>query len=135
MLAHAPRWISAIGRFFAMLWPLKTFDLPYLPSPFATLGLSVIPLLLFVLFYNLSFSAQRGYGELFRSLFDQYGDKLSFTDAVAQVAVSLGGDPQEARDAKFRVATRYLRWHKIRPPGHDNIAPEAWANRGTTLPP
>ncbi len=117
--------IYGLGGFVARSIHYSLFNLPYLPSPGLTLLLSLLPLVIGYGCYRVAIWAQRGYGELFKALFDMYRDKLTFVDGVTAIAVKLGGDPKEAD--KFTVTSRYLRWHKIRPPGHKNISPEKWA--------
>jgi hypothetical protein len=119
--------LYALGGWLIPHLPVRLFNLPYLPAPQWTLCMSVIPLVLSYIVYRVALFAQRGYGELYKSLFDQFRDKLTFVNDVAKSVVVLGGDPREAAEAKFRVTSRWLRWHKIRPPGHSNITPEAWA--------
>jgi hypothetical protein len=127
--------LYALGGWLVPLLPIKLFDLPYLPAPWRTLGLSPVPLLLSYLVYRIALFAQRGYGELYKSLFDQFRSQLTFVDAVADEAKTLGANPQEILDAKYRVVSRLLRWHKIRPPGNSNVTPEEWARRQAALLP
>jgi hypothetical protein len=129
--------LYALGGFVAETLHRTLFNLPYLPSPPLTLALSALPLCLGYLLYRVSLFAQRGYGELYKSLFDQFRHKLAFVKGVNQLAVCLGADAAEAADikARFTVTSRYLRWHKIRPPNGKNIAPEQWALQRPPPPP
>jgi hypothetical protein len=123
--------LYTVGGFVAQIVHRTWFNLPDLPSPFGTV-LIALGLLLLGLFLNwLALFYQRGYGEFYKSLFDQFRDKLAFADGVSRMAVAAGGDPDEANRNKFRVTSRYLRWHRIRPTGEaNNWTPEAWAARG-----
>jgi len=75
-------------------------------------------------------SQQRTYGDLFKSLFDQFRDRLAFASEAAERAVSRGSARQDVLDSKFAVAALYLRWHRIRPVReHTKMTPEAWAKK------
>jgi hypothetical protein len=106
--------LYALGGWIWPYWPWARWPMVYLPRPRDTLGLSVFPLMLAYCMYRIGIFQQRSYGELFKSLFDQYRDKLDkFVDGVAQEVRRQGGDRQEILDTKYRVVSRYLRWHRI----------------------
>jgi hypothetical protein len=118
----------ALGGFLALVPQLHRFDLPNLPAPWWTLLIAVVLALASRGVYWLTLSQQRSYGDLFKSLFDQYRDKLGFAGDAAEIARSKGASQQAVLDSKYEVATRYLRWHRIRRPGQDvSMTPEAWA--------
>lgn len=119
----------AFGGAVVMYLHRPLFNLPYLPSPGLTALLALVPLALGNVLYRVSLFAQRAYGELYKSMFDQFRDKLTFVDSVNAIAVQKGGDPADVAENKFRVTSRYLRWHKIRPPGSKNVTPEQWAKQ------
>jgi len=114
---------GAVGKFLHLV----LFNLPYLPSPILTSALGLVLLALGYLLYRVSLFAQRGYGELFKSMFDQFRGKLAFVDGVNDIAVRLGANAEEVARDPSTVTSRYLRWHKIRPPGGKNVTPEDWA--------
>jgi len=127
-------FLYALGGFAARTLHPALFNLPYLPSPEWTLALGLFPLCLGYVLYRVSLFAQRSYGELYKSLFDQFRDKLAFVDDAVAIAVTRGAGMQEAADDRYTVASRYLRWHKIRPPGGQNITPEEWARQRAAGP-
>jgi hypothetical protein len=121
--------LYAVGGWIIPLLPFKLFNLPYLSAPAWTAGLAVLLFSSGYCIYRLAVVQQRGVGEMYRSLFDQYRDKLGFASDAAAIAVTVGANRSEAISAKFKVASRFLRWHRIRPAGEtDNYTPEAWAS-------
>jgi hypothetical protein len=90
--------------------------------------LSVLAIICFALsyaMYRIALFAQRQYGELFKALFDQFHDKLGFVNEVVEFVGSLGGDTNVAPRERYAIVSRYLRWHRIRPPGEKrNFTPE-----------
>jgi hypothetical protein len=126
----------SIGGFLAFIPHWRRFDLPDLPAPWWTLLIAVCLALASYAVYWLALSQQRSYGELFKSLFDQFRDKLGFVDDAAAIAVTHGTPRQAVLDCKYTVAAMYLRWHRIRPaPGASTVTPEAWAKTKAQQPP
>jgi len=120
----------AVGGWLSFHPGWRLFDLPDLPGPFWTSLTFIVMLLLSRATYELCLWQQRVYGDLFRSLFDQFQDKLAFVDNAASIAVALGTNRQLALDNKFGVAALLLRWHRIHPSGEsDTMTPEAWAEK------
>ena len=95
--------------------------------------LSVLAIICFALsyaMYRIALFAQRQYGELFKALFDQCHDKLNFVNEVVELVGTLGGDTNVTPRERYAMVSRYLRWHRIRPPGEkNNVTPEAWQVR------
>lgn len=121
----------SVGGVLAILYalggwiPIHLFNLPYLPSPRLTLAAGIAAVLLGYFVYRVSLFAQRSYGELFKSLFDRFRDQLDpFASDVAEQVRTLGADWQETYEAKYKVTSRYLRWHRIRKDGK-NVRPES----------
>jgi hypothetical protein len=90
--------------------------------------------------YRLSLPAHAQFGELFKSVFDQYRSKLSFDDIVKEIG-ELTGDPYiTGRTARERnqIVWRYLRWHRARDEvAKKNLTVGEWRarNKGATQPP
>jgi len=80
--------------------------------------------------YRVALFAQEQYGELFKALFDQFRGKLDFVDDVAKRVGRLSDDPHAALrqpHEKYRIVARFLRWHRLHPPGETKVyTPEAW---------
>jgi len=120
--------LYGVGGFLAFIPKLHRFDLPHLPAPWWTLLVALILWFLSRIIYWLALSQQRTYGDLFKSLFDQYREKLGFAADAAQVAFSKGNTQQGVLDSKYGVAARYLRWHRILPANYTkSVTPEEWA--------
>jgi hypothetical protein len=132
-------WVSAATLiFYAMIYPWHArLDIQYLPSRSVLVGLSFLCGVGGYFFYRASLAVNRQYAELFKALFDQFRSSLVFVDDVAAHVARRGGAPGVNRDENYRIVSRYLRWHRIRPPGEQaNYTPEAWRERAQvpTLP-
>jgi hypothetical protein len=120
--------LYAAGGWVVPHLPWKLFNLPYLSSPSWTLALAGFLFIAGYSVYRLAIVQQRGVGEMYRALFDQHRGKLDFASEAAAIAVTVGANESEAIESKHVVASRYLRWHRIRPAGATkNYTPEAWA--------
>jgi hypothetical protein len=112
-------------------------NIVYIQSPLVAILLGMGSAMLSYLIYRAGLPSQVQFGELFNSVFDQYRDKLSFVDGVAQLAMRLGneatpvaGDQRE----KYRVASRLLRFNLIWPSGQERTyTPEEWEDRQAHL--
>ena len=67
--------------------------------------------------YRVTLPVHAQFGEIFKSVFDQYRSKLSFDDVIKEVE-RIRGTPHYGLSLssaeKYRVVWRYLRWHLIR---------------------
>jgi hypothetical protein len=101
-------WYSAHG------WPV--LRIPELPSPGTLYVLAGLCLLAGLILYRLSLPLHAQFGELFKSVFDQFRQKLQFDDVLEQVGQLLpaGSVDQKTRSEKYRIIFRFLRWHVIR---------------------
>ncbi len=85
-----------------------------------------------ILLYRLSLPAHAQFGELFKSVFDQYPSKLVFDDVLQEVAEimalpSLGTRPEQEKNM---IVSRYLKWHRIRDAQKKkNLTVAEWKNR------
>jgi hypothetical protein len=79
--------------------------------------------------YRVSLFAHAQFGELFKAIIDQHRKKLVIDDIVEKVG-NLVGDAEaltRPQAERYAMVSRYLRWHRIRPPSEDhNYSPEAW---------
>lgn len=119
--------LYALSYWLAPYLAIKPLNLPYLPPPFGSAWISGGLIAAMYLTYRLGLHAQRQYGELFKALFDQFRDKLDFAKDAAELAVQAGAGQPEAIEQPHVVASRFLRYHRIRPLGETtNYTPEAW---------
>jgi len=104
---------TAAGQF---TW-LSQIKLPYVPSPSALCFMGLGCLIIGYVIYWLSFPAHAQFGELFKSVFDQYRSKLVFDDVLDDIGCIMG-DPtitlKSSQRDKNEIVWRYLRWHLIR---------------------
>jgi hypothetical protein len=79
--------------------------------------------------YRVSLFTHAQLGELFKALFDQHHSKLNF-DAVVKKVGGLVGDADaltRPEAEKYMMVSRYLRWHRVRPPGEKRTyTPKEW---------
>lgn len=124
--------LSGCAHYLGWLSPLH---LPYVPTPLWLCVLGVICLIVGYLIYRLSLTAHVQYGELFKSVFDQFRAKLQFDDVLQEVG-SISGSPYlsfKSRREKNRIIWRYLRWHRIRDETTGkNLTVKEWKDRPTT---
>jgi len=95
---------------------LPTLAMLYVPTPSVLCGAAAGCIIISGLIYRLSLPAHAQFGELFKSIFDQYRSKLSFDDVIDEIGAVIG-DPhlgQKTAREKHQMAWRFLRWHKIR---------------------
>jgi hypothetical protein len=89
--------------------------------------------------YRSSLHAHAQFGELFKSVFDQYRSKLVFDDVLDDIARTTD-DPTmtlklSQRD-KNKIIWRYLRWHRIRDEmSGRNLTVREWGERVNSSPP
>ncbi|HEY1630843.1 MAG TPA: hypothetical protein VGF56_05980 [Rhizomicrobium sp.] len=120
-------------------WPVAPVVLPFVPPPGWTALFAAVCLAMAYWVYRVGLYPQGQYGELFKALIDQSLDKLAFIETAVRRAVNEGNDPVAAREESYLTAARYLRWHKIKPPGtrlpgeSKTYTPESWKKR-TTAP-
>jgi hypothetical protein len=104
----------------------------YLPQP---LTLCVVAFGCVVLargLYRFSLSAHAQFGELFKSVFDQYRSNLQFDDVVKDVGVMIGNPELKYRSARDKnmIVWRYLRWHRARDfETNKNLTMKEWEAR------
>jgi len=111
---------------------LARAHVPYVPEPGVLFGLGAACFVGGFLIYRLSLSAHAQFGELFKSLFDQYRTKLVFDDVLAEIGMIVG-DPylhsRPKRDQNW-IVWRYLRWHRVRDEAEaKNYTLEEWGKR------
>jgi hypothetical protein len=114
LVYSAVQLLTDISRDYLQLPPLVA--LPYVPGPYFLLGLSLACLIIGFFIYRVSLPAHAQFGELFKSIFDQYRSKLSFDDIANEVG-RLVGEPclwQHTQKTKNQAVWRFLRWHRIR---------------------
>jgi hypothetical protein len=110
MWAYALIWLN-----WSPLPPYTQSPLPYLPSPLALFVIGAVCLLSAFLLYRLSLPAHAQFGELFKSIFDQYRSKLSFDDVLREIGRLRGAPYVGVSDKeKYQIIWRFLRWQKIR---------------------
>jgi hypothetical protein len=125
-------------------WP-HALHLPYIPSAPVLCGLAFLCALAGFLVYHSSLTAHAQFGELFKSVFDQFRSRLAFDDVLAEVGRTIDSPylflrPQRE---KHQIVWRYLRLHRIRDEASGkNLTTREWAERreaattnGTVAPP
>jgi flagellar biosynthesis regulator FlaF len=104
------------------------------PSPLGLLSLAAGCVGVGYAIYRVSLFAHAQFGELFKAVFDQHRKKLIIDETVEKVG-SLAGDADALKRPeieRYAMVSRYLRWHRIRPPGEElNYTPEEWKNELT----
>ena len=121
-------WISAfVCLFYAGVRVAFRFHFPGVPKPFGLLLLVIAVALAAFSTYRISLFAHAQFGELFKAVFDQHRKKLEI-DSVVEKIGALTGDPgatKRSEAERYQMVSRYLRWHRIRPPGEsENYSPE-----------
>lgn len=111
---------------------LSGVKLPYVPGPSALCLMAVACLVLGFVVYRLSLNAHAQYGELFKSVFDQYRSKLMFDDILDDIARITGSPALSAKSRrdKNQIIWRYLRWHLVRDEAiQRNLTVKEWEDR------
>jgi hypothetical protein len=82
--------------------------------------------------YRISLPAHAQFGELFKSVFDQYRSKLALNDVVKEIGEVIG-DPQlryRSTREKNQIVWRYLKWHRARDDvTKENLTIKEWEAR------
>jgi hypothetical protein len=118
---------------------LPAIKLPYVPAPSILSVMALGCLIAGFVIYRLSLPAHAQFGELFKSVFDQFRSKLAFDDVLEDIA-RITGDPASTlylsqRD-KNKIIWRYLKWHTIRDESiHRNLTVKEWRDRLSPPPP
>jgi hypothetical protein len=116
-------------------WPylqwLPSIVLPYVPPPGVLCVMAAACLLIGFSVYRLSLSAHAKFGELFKSVFDQYRSKLAFDDVVKEIALIKGDFSLTSKSPreKGKIVWRYLRWDRIRDEAGTNLTVKQWGDR------
>ncbi len=117
---------------------LSAVKLPYVPTPSVLCLMAAGCLVLGFVVYRLSLNAHAQYGELFKSVFDQYRSKLMFDDILKHIARIMGVPTlmSKSQREKNEIVWRYLRWHLIRDEATgDNLTIKQWDDRRNPPPP
>src|SRR5258707_794247 len=89
-----------------------TIRLPYVPSPNALLALGVACFAIGFSIYRLSLPAHAQFGELYKSVFDQFRSRLVFVDDVLNEVSRIMGGPalsSATQRAKYQIVWRNIR--------------------------
>jgi len=111
---------------------LSAVRLPYVPVASALCVMAAACLFIGFWVYRLSLPAHAQFGELFKSVFDQYRSKLAFDDVLEEVARIMGGPSltSKSQREKNQIISRYLRWHLIRDEAAGrNLTVKEWEDR------
>jgi hypothetical protein len=117
-------------------WPylhwLSAIQLPYVPAARVLCFMAAACLLIGFAVYRLSLPAHAQFGELFKSVFDQYRSKLVLDDVLKEVA-NIERDQSvrfKSQREKNQIVWRYLRWHLIRDEAIGrNLTVKEWEDR------
>jgi hypothetical protein len=114
-------------------------QLPYVPPPFALFASGICSMVIGFSIYYLTLPAHAQFGTLFESVFDQYRAKLVFVDDVIKEVSEIVGAPtllSRSQSDKYRIAWRYLQWHRIRDEAaNKNLTVAQWKEFLNTLNP
>jgi len=124
-------------RTIALLdWPylhwLSAIELPYVPAARVLCFMAAACLVIGFALYRLSLPAHAQFGELFKSVFDQYRSKLAFDDVLKEVAYIVRDRSLrfKSQQEKNQIVWRYLRWHLIRDEAIGrNLTVKEWEDR------
>jgi len=124
---------AAITQFgHGYLGRLPAVTLPYVPGPGWLCVLGIACLVIGYLIYRLSLTAHAQFGELFKSVFDQFRSKLQLDDVLKEVG-RISEAPYlsfKSRREKNWIIWRYLRWQLIRDDAaRRNLTPREWEER------
>jgi hypothetical protein len=131
MFAYASASSMSHAGWAFLSW-LPVVDLPYVPRPAVLCGLGVACLTAGYLVYRLSLPAHAQFGELFKSIFDQFRSKLAFDDVLQEVGRIIGSPHLflKSQREKNQIVWRYLRWHRIRDDATNrNLTVRQWKER------
>jgi hypothetical protein len=106
--------LTQFGHAYLNSIPLLSF--PYVPGPVALLAFGSAYLVAGYGVYRLSLTAHAQFGELFKSIFDQFRSKLQLDDVLKEIA-SINQShslPFKSRREKNQMIWRYLHWHLVR---------------------
>jgi hypothetical protein len=117
-----------IYRGWSWLSYVDNMHLPYVPAPPDLICMGLACLIAGFVVYRLTLTAHASFGELFKSIFDMHRSKLDFEDVVTMVSAIVGDRSMLRRSSfdKYRIAWRYLRWHRIRAADGRNYTPKRW---------
>jgi hypothetical protein len=125
--------IKSVGDFhWSYLAWVTGIKLPHVPEGSYLCILSAACLIFGFVIYRLSLQAHAKFGELFKSVFDQYRSKLVFDDVLKVVAQIIGVPSLafESQQVKNRIVWRFLRWHRIRDETSSrNLTVKEWEDR------
>ena len=126
-------WLYAIMELLAEnLWP-SMIKFPYIPGPKPLVVLGAACFLVGFFVYRLSLPVHVQFGEIFKSIFDQFRLRLLFDDVVKEVG-QIKGDAdlasKKTQSERNKIAWLFLRWHRI----HDefsnkNLTVGEWQDR------
>jgi hypothetical protein len=120
------------GPQFDHLHWLSAVKLPYVPAPYVLCVIAAACLVFGFVIYRLALPTHAQFGELFKSVFDQYRSKLVFDDLLDDIAAIMGGPTLSAKSRrdKNRIIWRYLRWHLVRDEAIPrNLTVREWKDR------
>ena len=115
----------------ACIFGVKT--LPYIPGPKTMFSWTIICFVLGFCVYRLSLQVHVQFGELFKSIFDQFRSRLLFDDVVREVGETICDFNlpfKKSQREKNKIVWRYLRWHLIRDEAtNKNLTVGEWQDR------
>jgi len=121
---------AAVNMYRGWSWLsyVDNMHLPYAPAPPYLLYMGLACIIAGFVIYRLTLTAHASFGELFKSVFDMHRSKLDFEDVVTMVSAILGDRSMARRSSfdKYRIAWRYLRWHRITATNGRNYTPKQW---------
>jgi hypothetical protein len=117
---------------WSLLSWLPVIELPYVPRPAMLCGLGGVFLVVGCVVYRLCLPAHAQFGELFKSIFDQFRSRLVFDDLLKEIGDIINYPYLGLRSQreKNQIVWRYLRWHMIRDESAKvNLTVKQWRDR------
>jgi hypothetical protein len=102
MFAYAAASFVTHAGWTLLGW-LPAIDLPYVPRPAALCGLGAACLAAGYLVYYLSLPAHAQFGELSKSIFDQFRSKLVFDDVLEEVGRTIGSPHLSLKSQREKI--------------------------------
>lgn len=119
LYSAAALYVSAgLCSLYALLQPAGSFWISHLPSPGLLAAFSLLLLLAGYSLYRFSLHLHAQFGEIFKSVFDMYREKVNIDWALDRVNVIDGSRDVRSMPPleRYKVAWRYLHNNRVRTP-------------------
>ena len=116
---------------YAFLRMLNIQFIRVLPNGYLLLGLAILAFVASYILYRLSLHIHATFGEIFKSVFDNYRENSSFEDVINEVAEIIGDSNLNnlSKREQYQIAWRYLHNYRIKI-NHQVFTPDEIRARG-----